>query len=148
MPWGVGESGWQTAEGPWISEGRAGNQHRPVYRTDVQREVVSREMARFSVKDGHSVSIGETVNSMQTVVLSGHTDEDIGGVVRFMEFVAEVVRDFRKVGEPITVTDKQTPKGSLLPRRGSWSPVRPGTAVKQQPGHFGVEELLLIALFD
>ena len=69
-------------------------------------------MARFSVKDGHSVSIGETVNSMQTVVLSGHTDEDIGGVVRFMEFVAEVVRDFRKVGEPITVTDKQTPKGS------------------------------------
>ncbi len=60
---------------------------------DAARQKMLREIARFSVEDGHAISFGETTNSMQTVLLNGHTDEDIKGVVRFIEFVGGIVRD-------------------------------------------------------
>lgn len=60
---------------------------------DAARQTVVGEISRFSVADGHTISFAETTNSMQTVLLSGHTDEDIRGVVRFMEFVGAVMCD-------------------------------------------------------
>jgi hypothetical protein len=73
---------------------------------DSARQTVAGEVARFSVADGHLISFAETTNSMQTVMLSGHTDEDITGVLRFMEFVGGVVRD--SYGELLVLSDAQT----------------------------------------
>jgi hypothetical protein len=72
---------------------------------DAARETVAGEIARFSVAEGHSISFAETTNSMQTVLLSGHTDEDITGVVRFMESVGGVVSD--SYGELVVIGDAQ-----------------------------------------
>src|SRR5262245_43316694 len=72
---------------------------------DAARQKVSEEFARFSAEDGHLVSLAETTNSMQTVLLSGHTDDDIAGVVRFMEFVGEIVPD--SYGELVAMDDAQ-----------------------------------------
>ena len=72
---------------------------------DAARVAVAGEIARFSVEDGHSISFAETANSMQTVLLSGHTDEDITTIVRFMEFVGGVVRD--SYGELVVINDAQ-----------------------------------------
>ena len=70
---------------------------------DAARVALAREMERFSVEDGHYVSFAETTNSMQAILLSGHTDEEIGSIVRFMEFVPGVLRD--SYGELVVLDD-------------------------------------------
>ena len=73
---------------------------------DSARQKVAGEISRFSVADGHSISFAEMTNSMQTVLLSGHTDEDIARVVRFMEFVGSVVQD--SYGELVVLDDARS----------------------------------------
>ena len=55
------------------------------------REAVEREIARFKVEDGHWVVFAETAESMQSLQLSGNTEQDIAPLLRLMEFVGRTI---------------------------------------------------------
>jgi len=70
---------------------------------DAARQEVSREIARFRVEDGHWVAFADTTESMQTLQLSGRTEDDIDSVLRLMDSVGRVVRD--SYGELVVIED-------------------------------------------
>jgi hypothetical protein len=65
------------------------------------RDAVERETAYFQVEDGHWVRFAETTEAMQTLQLSGFTEEDIAPLLQLMEFVGRTVPN--SYGELVTL---------------------------------------------
>jgi hypothetical protein len=58
---------------------------------DDARKEVEREIAKFKIEHGHWVAFAETTQSMRTLQLSGHTEQDIAPLLQLMEFVGRTV---------------------------------------------------------
>jgi hypothetical protein len=69
------------------------------------RRSIQREIAVFLPEDGHWVTFAETTESMQTLQLSGHTEQQIEPLLRLMEFVGRAVPG--SYGELLVIQDKQ-----------------------------------------
>ncbi len=72
---------------------------------DAAHKAIAGEIAKFSVEDGHSIALAETTNAMQSVLLSGRTDESIEVIVALMEFVGRAVPD--SYGELVSLDEVQ-----------------------------------------
>ena len=55
------------------------------------RDEIQRQIAHFNAEDGHSIAFAETTESMQTLQLSGCTEQDIALVLKLMELVGQTV---------------------------------------------------------
>jgi len=58
---------------------------------DAAKLAIEQEMKRCSVEGEQVFAFAETVNSMQTITLTGYADCDIQAVLGFMEFTSRIL---------------------------------------------------------